>query len=243
MSGSAPTQAPLAPHAARVLAVSRGAVGELPFRDTTVRSAFVKAPVRGPVAVTKLGVWGDEQGDRRRHGGPDKAICVFPVEHYPHYEGLLDRRLERPAFAENLTSWGVTEERVCIGDVLRIGTALAQVSLPRNPCFRLAARYEVKQLPLWFERSGRTGFYLRVLEPGKVCEGCPIELAHRLHRHATVAEANRVMHRDRRDWPAIRALLVPELGPSWRETFERRLAGEIEDPTRRRYGPGASEAA
>ena len=228
-----------APHAARVLTVSVGAVGDLPYRGGSIRSAFVKAPVAGLVAAGKLGLRGDEQGDRTKHGGPEKAICTFPAEHYPHYEQLLGRRLERPAFGENLTTWGLTEENVCVGDVLRIGSALVQVSLPRSPCYRLAARHGVKQLPLWFERSGRTGFYLRVLESGELCAGCPIELAHRPHPHAAVAEANRLMHRDKRDWPALQALVaLPALGESWRRTFERRLSGESEDPTRRRYGPG-----
>lgn len=227
--------------AARVLTVSVGPVGELPYHDRSIRSAFVKAPVAGAVAVAELGLAGDEQGDRARHGGPDKAICVFPAEHYLHFERLLERRLERPAFGENLTTRDLTEQGACIGDVLRIGSVLAQVSLPRNPCYRLAARYGVKQLPLWLERSGRTGFYLRVLEAGELREGCPVELVERRHPEATIAEANRVMHHDRLDRRALLALLaVAELGESWRRTFERRLAGEVEDPAGRRYGPAAA---
>jgi len=227
-----------APHAARVLTVSVGQVADLPYRDRTVRSAIAKAPVEGLIAATELGLWGDEQGDRARHGGRDKAICVFPAEHLAHYEGLLGRRLEHPAFGENLTTWGLTERDVCVGDLLRVGTALVQVSVPRNPCFRLAARHGARELPLWVERSGRTGFYLRVLRAGHLCAGCRVELAHRPHAGATVAEANRVMHRDKRDWPAVERLLaVPELAQSWRRTFERRLTGVIEDPTARRYGP------
>lgn len=231
-----------APHAARVLTVSVGSVADLPYRHRSIRSAFVKKPVTGPVAATELGLRGDEHGDTTSHGGPDKAICVFPAEHYPHYEQLLERRLERPAFGENLTTWGLTEQDVCIGDVLRVGTALVQVSLPRNPCYRLAARHGVKRLPLWLERSGRTGFYLRVLEPGELSAGGPVELVHRHHAVVTIAEANRVMHHDKQDWPAIRALLaLPELGESWRRTFGRRLSGEIEDASKRRYGPAADE--
>jgi MOSC domain-containing protein YiiM len=227
-----------------VLTVSVGTVADLPYRDRSIRSAFVKTPVAGTLAASELGLWGDEQGDRANHGGRDKAICVFPAEHYPHYEQRLGRRLERPAFGENLTTWGLTEENVCIGDVLRIGTSLVEVSLPRSPCYRLAARHGAKQLPLWFECSGLTGFYLRVLEPGKLCEGCPVELAHRHHPLATVAQANRVRHRDKRDWPAIQALLgVPELGESWRRTLERRLTGETEDATKRRWGPLAQPDA
>lgn len=227
-----------APHAAHVVTVSIGSVGDLPYRDRLIRSAFVKTPVAGSVMATELGLRGDEQGDRSKHGGPDKAICVFPAEHYPHYDQLLDRRLAPPAFGENLTTRGLTEDHLCIGDVLRIGTALVQVSLPRNPCYKLAARHGVKQLPVWFERSGRTGWYLRVVTAGRLDAGCSIELADRPHPHATIGEANRVMHRDKRDRPGIRALLaVPELGDSWRRTFERRLRGDLGDATKRRYGP------
>lgn len=91
------------------------------------------------------------------------------------------------------------------------------------------------------EESGRTGFYLRVLRAGALAAGAPIELLERPHPHATVAEANRVMHHDKRDSPAIETLLaVPALGESWRRTFERRFAaGEVEDPARRRYGTAA----
>ncbi|MFF4777043.1 MOSC domain-containing protein [Microtetraspora fusca] len=222
---------------ARVLAVSVGAVGDLPWRDRAIRSAIAKKPVAGPVPVTALGLAGDEQGDRSRHGGPDKALCVFPVEHYRHYERLLERRLDRPAFGENLTTTGLNEGETRIGDVLRVGEAVLQVSLPRNPCYRLGARYGVRELPVWFERSGRTGFYLRVLSEGEVQAGDAIELLDRPRPHATIAEANRVMHHDRHDHAAVEALLVPELGASWRRTFERRLAGQIDDPASRRYGP------
>lgn len=227
---------------ARVLTVSVGTVGDLPYRDRTIRSAFAKRPVDAQVMVTRLGLAGDEQGDRAKHGGPDKAVCVFPAEHYPHYERLLGRDLDRPAFGENLTVSGLDEHQVCIGDVLRVGGAVLQVSLPRNPCYRLAARHGVRELPLWFERSGRTGFYLRILQEGPVRAADRIDLADRLHPHATLAEANRLMHRDKHDRQAIRALLVPELGHNWRRTFERRLRGETEDPTRRRFGPDASPA-
>ena len=185
-----------------------------------------------------LGLAGDEQADEKNHGGPDKALCVFAAEHYPGYEELLGRPLERPAFGENLTVEGLDEHTVCIGDRLRVGTALCEISLPRNPCFKIGARHGTKQFVLWVERSGRTGFYLRVLEPGRVAAGDALELVARPYPEVTVAEANRVMHHDKRDWPAIEFLLtVPELGASWRRTFERRLVSQaIEDPKRRRFG-------
>ncbi|GAT71310.1 MOSC domain-containing protein [Planomonospora sp. ID91781] len=224
---------------ARVLAVHIGTVADLPYRGRTIRSAFVKRETSGPVTVTTLGLCGDEQGDRAKHGGPDKAVCLFPAEHYPHYESRLGRRLDRPAFGENLTTCGLLEDDLCIGDVLRIGTALCEVSVPRNPCFRIGARHGATEFVLWMEHSGLTGCYLRVLRTGQVTAGCRIELIHRPHPDATVAEANRVMHRDRGDRPTIRRLLtVPQLGAAWRRTLSRRIAtGTAEDQTRRRYGP------
>jgi MOSC domain-containing protein YiiM len=224
---------------AQVLAVHVGKVAELPYRDRTIRSALVKEEVVRPVGVTPLGLHGDEQGDRVKHGGPDKALCLFPAEHYAHYESQLGRRLERPAFGENLTAWGLREDNVCIGDLLSIGTTLCEVSLPRNPCFRVGARHGTKDFVLWMEDSGLTGFYLRVLRIGQIVASGRVELAHRPHPHATVAEANRVMHHDKRDWPVVQSLLaVPQLGAYWRRTFERRLEdGVIEEPSRRRYGP------
>ncbi|MGI5170102.1 MOSC domain-containing protein [Spirillospora sp. CA-253888] len=221
----------------RVLTVSTGRVDDLPYRGTVVRSAFVKAPVDGPVPATPLGLVGDEQGDLRKHGGPDKALCVFPAEHYAEYERRLGRRLERPAFGENLTTEGLAEDGVCIGDVLTVGSATCEVSMPRNPCFRLAARHGPKEMPLWFEQTGFTGFYLRVLEPGTLSAGCPVHLVERRYPHATIAEANRVMHRDKKDRAAMRSLLDTPLGESWQRTLRTRLTGRTEDPATRRYGP------
>ncbi|WP_067474200.1 MOSC domain-containing protein [Actinomadura hibisca] len=227
----------------RVLVVSVGRVDDLPYRNTSVRSAFVKAPVDGAVLATPLGLVGDEQGDRRKHGGPDKALCVFPAEHYAEYQRRLGRALERPAFGENLTTEGLTEGGVCIGDVLTVGSATCEVSLPRNPCFRLAARHGPKEMVLWFEETGFTGFYLRVLEAGAVGAGCPVRLVERRYPHATIAEANRVMHRDKTDRSAVERLLDTPLGESWRRTLQGRLAGRTEDAARRRYGPlGEAEA-
>lgn len=225
---------------ARVLAVHVGAVASLPFRGRTLPSAIGKAAVAGPVGVTALGLEGDEHGDTVKHGGPDKAICVFPSEHYPAYEQRLGRPLARPAFGENLTTAGLREGDVCIGDVVAIGSALCEVSLPRNPCFRVGVRHGERRFPLWMEELGGTGFYLRVLRAGRLAAGRAIALVHRPHPGATIAEANRVMHRDKRDRGALEALLaLPELGDAWRRTFTARLDGGVEDPSARRYGPVA----
>lgn len=228
---------------ARVLAVHAGAVADLPHRDRTIRSAIDKRPLDGRVRVAALGIDGDEHGDTVKHGGPEQALCVFAAEHYAHYERLLGGPLARPAFGENLTTAGVGEHDVCVGDVLRIGSALCEVSAPRSPCYRVGARHAARRFPLWMEESGRTGFYLRVVRAGRLAAGDAVELVHRAHPHATIAACNRVKHRDRGDLAATAALLVPALGASWRATFERRLAGAVEDPAPRRFGPAGGRVS
>lgn len=208
----------------RVRAVNTGRIAALAHDKGVVDSAIAKAPAEEPVAIGTLGLAGDEQGDTVNHGGPERALCVFAAEHLPAVEAHLGHPLPPAAFGENLTTEGLLEDDVCIGDVLRAGTALVQVSTPRTPCYKLAARNGEPRLAAWVLRAGCTGFYLRVLEEGEVAAGAPVELVERPHPALTVAEANRVRHHDRDDHTAARALLVPELGGDWREAFERRLA-------------------
>ncbi|MDQ3608705.1 MAG: MOSC domain-containing protein [Actinomycetota bacterium] len=208
----------------RVRAVNVGRVAALAHAKGVVDSAIIKAPAAGPVVVGTMGLAGDEQGDTVHHGGPDRALCAFAAEHVPAVEAHLGHPLPPAAFGENLTTEGLLENGVCIGDVLCAGTALVQVSTPRTPCYKLAARNGKPRLAAWVLRAGCTGFYLRVLEEGEVAPGDPVKLVERRHPALTVAEANRVRHHDRHDHAAARALLVPELGADWREAFERRLA-------------------
>jgi len=222
-----------------VLAVHAGPVASLPWTGgRTLATAIGKRALTGAVAVGRAGIDGDEHGDPRNHGGPDQALCLFPAEHYGHFERLLGRALARPAFGENLTTAGLAEDGLCIGDRLRIGTVVGEVSMPRNPCYRVGVRHGARAFPVWMEESGFTGCYLRIVEPGRLAAGDAVALLARPRPHATIAEVNRVRHRDRRDTAAIRRLLVPELSARWRARFERRLAtGELEDPTARREGP------
>jgi MOSC domain-containing protein YiiM len=215
-----------------------------------VQSGFVKAPAAGPLWLNKTGLEGDGQADLKVHGGPEKAACLYPLEHYPYWEDRLGRRLPEAAFGENFSTEGFVESEVCIGDVFRVAGpvgshgAVVQVSQPRQPCYKLAARHGVKKLALWVQESGLTGFYFRVLEEGEVEAGVELVLAERSAPSATVAEANRVMHRDKEAFDAIERLLaLPELSASWRRTFEKRLAaGRPEDVAERLEGPSRRRA-
>lgn len=213
-----------------LLSLQVGRTSTLHFNGKPVPSAFVKRRVAGAVWLAEPGLNGDEQADLKVHGGPDKAVCVYPGEHYAYWAKRLGRALPEAAFGENFTARGLTEATVHIGDIFRIGEATVEVSQPRQPCFKLAARHEEPKLALWVQETGFTGFYLRCLEAGRVRAGDVIALIQKNSYGVSVAEANRLMHRDKGDVEALKQLLgVPALSANWRSTFEKRLAGEAKD--------------
>lgn len=210
--------------------------------DRPWTSGFLKEPVAGPVALRRTNLEGDGQADLVNHGGPDKAVCCYPAAHYPGWRTELGRpEMAHGAFGENFTIDGLAEPDVCIGDVFRVGGALVQASQPRQPCWKLARRWKLKTLTLTVQESGRTGWYFRVLAEGTVAAGDLVERVERPHPGWTIAEANRVMHRDKDDRDAAAALAaLPALSASWKATLTKRLAKGVEpDPARRLDGPGS----
>jgi MOSC domain-containing protein YiiM len=202
-----------------------GKVQTLLHAGKEVESAFVKLPVASAV-LTKTGFSGDQQGDHKHHGGVDKAVCVYALEHYPYWQDRLERTLPAAAFGENLTTAGLLESEVCIGDTFQLGEATVQISQPRQPCFKLGARHSFPKLTVWVQESGLTGFYFRCLEPGLVHEGDAVILLEKHPARFTIAEANRLMHVDKDDAKTLeRILQLDELSSSWRKTFEARLRG------------------
>ena len=177
---------------ARVIAVLAGRVRTFPEGGPDGRpwrSAIDKRSVLTPARVTVEGIEGDAQADRRYHGGPDRALLAYAAEHLPRWSDELGRADLGPgSFGENLTVSGLDEATACIGDELRIGTAVVQVSQPRIPCVKLARRLGTPDLVARTLRTARTGFYLRVLEEGDVGPG-PIELLSRGAPSLTVARA------------------------------------------------------
>ena len=177
-----------------IVSVQVGSIAPLGRRQ--VPSAFVKGPIAGPVMVERLGLAGDHQADQRVHGGPDKAVYCYPSEHYAKWlaERESDAALLVPGgFGENLTTRGLDEDLVCIGDVLRIGGVTTQVTQPRQPCFKLGLRFEDPQMLRDMLRSGRSGWYLRVLEPGLVEAGASITRTACLNPAWSVARLNRLI--------------------------------------------------
>jgi len=194
------------------------------YKGKETTSGIVKGPAESPLRLSETGLFGDEQADLVNHGGPDKAVCVYSLDHYPHWENVLGRGLAPGSFGENFSVRGMPETDVLIGDVFEVGTATVQVSQPRQPCWKLAMRWGLDELPLLVTESGATGFYFRVLNPGEVKAGDELCLVSRHPAGISVAEANRVMHRDREDEAGIRRLLgLEELSASWVRTLSKRL--------------------
>ena len=182
-----------------------------------------KRPV--PHAVLRFGGFdGDGQADRQHHGGPDKAVCVYPSDHYPYLERMLGRELAPGAMSENLTVSGIRETEVRVGDVFRAGEAFVQVCQPRVPCNKLARKNGERLLPKWMSGTGYTGFYMRVLAEGPVDAGSPFELVERHPDNITIADVNDVIYDRSQDIDLVERLAnLPEFGAAGRAMFARRL--------------------
>ena len=186
-------------------------------------SGIYKAPVSGPVRLASENLDGDGQADLEVHGGPDKAICVYPADHYPLWQVELRVPECGPGWVgENFSVTGQTESTVAIGDTYRIGTAVVQVSQPRAPCWKLGRRWQRLDMPKRVVRSGRTGWYLRVLETGIVERGETLILLDAPYPQWTIAAVNDVAYSraGSAGLDAARELsLCPALAESWRSEF------------------------
>jgi MOSC domain-containing protein YiiM len=201
-------------------AVLCGKVARLTEEGET--SAIAKSPVEGPRNVTFLGIKGDEQADLSVHGGPDKAIHHYPRDHYGWWrerlagQGVLDRA---GAFGENISTLALTERDVCIGDRFRLGTALVEVCQGRQPCWKQAHRLSDKRVVAMMVKSGRTGWYYRVIEEGRVAAGDALTRVRCVHPDWNVERVTGIVVAGREKEPEVlRALAsLPELADSWRQ--------------------------
>ncbi len=230
----------------RLLAIHSGAVVDIPptgtgeWWDTPWRSGFGKQPRTGRVPLGSQGLEGDGQADLAHHGGPDKALCCYPAEHYAYWnEVLAPLRLTHGAFGENLTTEGMMEDDVCIGDVFHApGGVLVQITQPRQPCWKLARRWRVRDLAAQAERTGRTGWYLRVLKPGHLTVGRALTLHERPHPEWPVSLANTIRHHRKDDIRAAAALAAcPALSASWQRSLAARATGAEEKSAERLTQP------
>ena len=190
-----PEPAPL-----RLLSVNVSLARTVPWEGGTVSTGIYKVPARGRVRVGRLGLAGDEQADRRFHGGTAKAVYAYPSEHYAFWtKELPGMELPWGFFGENLTTVGLEEDEVHVGDRFRIGTAVLEVTKPRFPCYKLALRVGREDIIDRFWRSGRSGFYSCLIEEGFVAAGDPIERLRTESASPTIAEVVRARLRQEGD--------------------------------------------
>ena len=196
---------------------------EVEWRGEAVLTGIFKQPVEGPVRATGVNLEGDRQADLTVHGGADKAVYVYPAEHYPYWQHELGRKLPWGIFGENLTVEDAPlEHEVAIGDRLRIGSAEFLVTQPRLPCFKLGIRFNDPGMVRRFLRAGRSGYYLRIVVEGEVAAGDRIDIVAPDPTSVPVSEITRLYARDQDDIEAIRRLLsVDTLPDEWRPYFEQ----------------------
>ncbi|WP_439629594.1 MOSC domain-containing protein [Shinella sp.] len=222
-----------------LLSLRVGAVAPLGARG--VPSGIAKSAVAGPLALSLTGFRGDEQGDTVRHGGPEKAVHHYPFEHYAAWARDLGAHplLASPgAFGENISTTGLTEDTVAIGDVFALGTAVVEVSQGRQPCWKLNERFGRAEMARTVQSTGRTGWYYRVLQPGTVTPADRLMLLDRKAPEWTLARIWRAFYIDtlNREELAGIAALKP-LAAGWQAHAARRLENNrVEDWTRRLTG-------
>jgi len=210
----------------RVDSVNVGLPREVIWRGKPVRTGIFKEPVTGPVPLRRLNLDGDRQADLRVHGGPDKAVYAYPSEYYELWSRERpELELSPGAFGENLTTEGLVDDDVNVGDRFRVGTAELVVTQPRLPCFKLGIKMGRDEFVTEFLERGLFGFYLAVAQDGEVQAGDPIVELSRDPDGFGVTEVGRLFARDRADVEGLRRAAEAQALPSgWRDYFQGRLA-------------------
>lgn len=190
-----------------------------------VLTGIFKEPVEGPVMLRRLNLDGDRQADLEVHGGKNKAIYAYPSEHYVFWgREFPDMELPWGMFGENLTTRGLTEENVSIGDYFRIGGAVVAVSQPRTPCYKLGIRFGHPDMVKRFFLSGLSGVYFSVIEEGLVKPGDTIGVVRRAPEGIRVADVNRAYANAANDLPSLRRIVQANILPPG---LQRDLADEL----------------
>jgi MOSC domain-containing protein YiiM len=204
----------MATSAGKVLSVNVGAVREFEYAGRPARSAIWKSPVVGRIAIRGVNLAGDDQADRKAHGGPDKVVYAYAVEDARWWQQEIGRSLEHAEFGENLTTEGIAVNDAFVGERWQIGSTVLEVSEPRIPCWRLGVRMNDKTFPRRFTEALRPCSYLRLIVEGSVEAGDEIRVVEKPDHGLTIRDVFRIYSRDRDE--VERLLTVPRMPESWR---------------------------
>ncbi len=209
----------------KIVSVNVGLPREVMWNGKAIQTGIFKEPVTGPVMLRRLNLDGDRQADLSVHGGPNKVVYVYPVEHYSYWSNELpEQELPFGVFGENFSTEGLDEEAVVIGDVFGIGKARVVVTEPRMPCFKLAIRFNRPDMVKRFMRSQRTGFYFGVLDEGEVQAGDEISLLSRDDSGLKLTDVTRLYTTERTNASLLaKATFTQSLPESWRGYFQNQL--------------------
>jgi MOSC domain-containing protein YiiM len=213
----------------KVLSVNVGIVREFEYSGRPAKSAIWKSPVVGRITARGVNLAGDDQADRKAHGGPDKAVYAYAVEDARWWEQEIGRSLAYGEFGENLTTEGIEVNDALIGERWEIGTTVLEVSEPRVPCWRLGVRMNDKRFPRRFTEALRPGAYLRIVVEGEVGAGDEIRVVERPDHDFTIRDVFRIYTRDRHE--VGRLLVVPQMSESWRRWADDWLQKTKDRPT------------
>ncbi len=209
----------------KLISVNVGQPRRVPWQGQTVATGIFKEPVEHAVQLRRLNLDGDQQADLKVHGGPDKAVYVYPSEHYEFWRRELPgTELPLGAFGENFTTEGLLEESTYIGDRFRVGSAVLAVAQPRMPCYKLGIKIGRNDIIKRFLASRRTGFYFSVVKEGEVRAGDSVELLAREENRVSVADIVQLYVADHPDPELLRqAAGLAALPANWRDYFLQRL--------------------
>jgi MOSC domain-containing protein YiiM len=209
----------------KLVSVNAGLPRVVMSNGDPVSTGIFKEPVVGRVMVRTLNLDGDRQADLTVHGGPSKAVYVYPSEHYDYWKRELpEMSLPWGMFGENFTTSGVFESELNIGDKFRVGSAVVMVTEPRTPCYKLGIKFGRADIVKKFLASERTGFYFSVFQQGEVGAGDPIELMEKSERSVRVSEITQLYTLEKQNVGLLRrAIEVEALPESWKSYFQHRL--------------------
>jgi MOSC domain-containing protein YiiM len=207
----------------KLISVNVGLPREVIWKGRTVSTGIFKEPVSARVMVRSLNLDGDRQADLTVHGGLEKAVYVYPFEHYDYWRNELpDTALTLGSFGENFTTTGLREEELNIGDRFRVGDVHLMVTQPRLPCYKLGIRFGRSDMVKRLLISRRTGFYFSVLQEGEVGTGDTLELVSRDENNITIADIIQLFTREQNDPELLhRAAQLAALPESWRDYFQQ----------------------
>ena len=205
----------------RVLSVNVGQPREFEYDGRSARSAIWKLPVAGRIKARGVNLDGDDQADRKAHGGFDKAVYAYAIEDMRWWERELGRSLQYGEFGENLTTEGIAVNDALVGERWKIGTAVLEVSEPRVPCWRLGVRMNDQMFVRHFTEALRPGTYLRIIGEGDLGAGDEIQVIYRPDHDLTIQDVFRIYTRDRGE--VERLIATPQISDSWKNWAETLL--------------------